>query len=344
MFHPDSPVTTAHPNKWDDTSGYLYDDDDDDDETDITEPSSFSSNERHNSSDSHGKDHHRSISRSKSRSSRSNARSIHRSRSGHGLERTRSGQSHGRKKHNNYNNSSSAIANQSLSKSRSKPRSKSGITNGKSTIGSALPSVLLRENTEIEVEHDANDDVSAISSNTLELIASRHEQTMMIRQVNQKLRLQHCHEQSQTKSQVQSNINHHQHHYISSSSGRMNEQYATVQTSFGIDAESTCRSISQMSTGTSEFESCWHPSHKDNHHNNSTTRYEIAPDGNNQNHNNTHLMHTHNSRPHQMVDNYHLSSRRKFESTSARKLRRQIQRDGIGTIKEADLYTDEEEI
>ena len=73
----------------------------------------------------------------------------------------------------------------SSGRSQSKPKRKTVTA---LTGLAALPTVQLRENTEIHVEHDVHDDVSAISAGTLDFLAAKEDRLTMNQHANKKIR------------------------------------------------------------------------------------------------------------------------------------------------------------
>jgi len=200
-------------------------------------------------------------------------------------------------------------------RSRSLSRSKSR----KGTSSFPTPALDLNKHAEISVYHH-DDDMSAISAGTLEQM----ERIQIIENANKHLNKRQSPNVSTPIVPIES--------YIPFIQDKEN----IVNFSSPSEKSENTNHYSSASDGTSEFESIWKPSRPD-----PSTSATVAD---NYNHGYDLQYEGRNS--------YHLSKSKirssrikhaSFETPNTRKMRRQIQRDGIGTIKEG-MYSDEEEI
>jgi hypothetical protein len=180
-----------------------------------------------------------------------------------------------------------------------------------------VPSFDLNQNAEIRIYHN-DDDVSAISAGTLEQM----EKNQILEQANKNLYRRHTPTFSSSKNQLP---------IIPLESYNMVRQDKENVMNFASPSNKSQGShfVSHASSdGTSEFESVWNKPTKSN---------APIPE----------MVGNSSSRNHEPLKS---STRRKshshhttYETPNTRKMRRRIQRDGIGTIAEG-MYSDEEEI
>lgn len=187
-----------------------------------------------------------------------------------------------------------------------KTRSRSFSRSHRPSSASPLPPVQIREYTEIQVRHE-EDDVSAISAGTLEHM----ERMNIIKQANKSLHMRK-NELVNTSADLTASA-------VFKPNFPMEKENvvncASPDRSVGVSALSM-GGISTSSAGTSEFESIY----------TDAIRSNKAMDRNSFN-----------------LKSKSSSRRMTFETPNTRKMKRQIQRDWIGTIDEG-MYSDEEEI
>ena len=187
-----------------------------------------------------------------------------------------------------------------------KKRSRSFSKSHRPSNASPLPPVQIREYTEIQVRHE-EDDVSAISAGTLEHM----ERMNVIKQANKSLNMRK-NELVNTSADLTDSA-------VFKPNFPMKKENvvncASPDRSVGVSALSM-GGISTSSAGTSEFESIY----------TDAIRSNKAMDRNSFN-----------------LKAKSSSRRMNFETPNTRKMKRQIQRDWIGTIDEG-MYSDEEEI
>jgi len=203
----------------------------------------------------------------------------------------------------------------------SKARSRSFSRSHRTTSSAPLPAVKLRENIEIQVEHE-DDDMSAISSGTLEQM----ERMQILKRANDSLQ-QRVSKKMETSNNTQ--LVPIDPFVPIASSDSLQPIFANKENIVNSSDVDSCRSgsFSIASSGTSEFESIWQHQHQ---------RQPSISRSTNTNVDNYHLSKStsrHSSRSHRPV----------FETPTTRQMRRKIQRDGIGTIQEG-LFADELEI
>jgi len=175
------------------------------------------------------------------------------------------------------------------------------------------PVLPVRENTVVQVKYD-DDDISAISAGTLEHM----ERLQILQQANTNL---HRRKQQTPDAAVFKPVI------------TMGKENLKNFSSPDRSKDSTAKSqSSQSSTGTSEFESVWNTPTKSESSRRRSDEYGAKVD-------NYHLQGKRSSR----VKSGSNSHRVPFETPNTRKMKRQIQRDWIGTIEEK-MYSDEEEI
>jgi len=212
--------------------------------------------------------------------------------------------------------------------SEEKHRSRSFSRSHRVSGFDALPAVQLPENTLIQVKEE-DDDMSAISAGTLEQM----DRLQILQHANKSLKKRQQPAAPRVTSDVFEPVFDLDKENIVNCSSPDRSRYGATMSQSGQSRVSSVGNLSMASSaGTSEFESVW----------NTPTK----------------LAASRQKRGDDIVDadNYHLqgkhpsrsrsgprSRRVPFETPNTRKMKRQIQRDWIGTIAE-DIYANEEEI
>lgn len=339
---------------------------DDDDATEITAGSSTSSQARRaaaNAFAAASKNRRRSSSRSRSAShSRSRSRQrdvspVARSSSrSHSKSRSRS-----QSRNTNSRGASPSRAPRSSSKSRqSSSRSKrsGGESKSKSSKGkNHTPLQLHREIIEVPFDHDEDpdDDVSAISAGTLEYLAAKQERIAVLNYANKQLKKNQSApnlQQGQGLAQIKQVPSNELVEIDPTPLSRMRYSF-DKENVVNMSSDTTDHaSVSAASSGTSEFDSVWdNPKQTTtmsmNTPQTSGVKAYISLDeykSGRKNADNNHSSAGQSSSRKLKVSSSSGKSARgmaghysKWETSSSRKLRRQIQRDGIGSIPEMDM-------